>query len=332
MTAHTVYAAVDLGTNNCRLLVATPTTRAFQVIDSYSRIVRLGEGLSRSGALSEAAMARALEALRVCAEKIKRRGVARLRAVATQACRAATNGADFLARVRAETGLQLELISPHEEARLAVLGCLDLVDPEAEAALIVDVGGGSTEISWVDARAPGSPPLAWHSVPIGVVSLAEMFPEAFRDPAWRRRMIDVVKDNVGRFSEADHLRDRFAEGKAHIVGTSGAITSLAGVHLGLPRYLRSRVDGLWMSRDDCERVADRLAAMSPEARAVQPCIGPGRADLVLAGAAILQAVQELWPCPRVRVADRGLREGILLTLMASDRAGRRRVHERIAHG
>jgi exopolyphosphatase/guanosine-5'-triphosphate,3'-diphosphate pyrophosphatase len=326
-----VFAALDLGTNNCRLLVATPSSGGFRVLDSFSRIVRLGEGLSRTGALSDLAMARAIAALSICAEKIERRGVTRVRAVATEACRAATNGADFLQAVTTRTGLDLSVITPREEAELAVIGCVDLVDSGAEAALILDVGGGSTELSWLDVRAlqergiAGNRPVgrvpvvAWYSAPIGVVSLAERFPEIPGDVGWRRNMVDAVKADIGGFKGAEALRGLFEAGRAHIVGTSGAITSLAGAHLGLARYNRNRVDGLWMTREDCERAADRLAALTLPARAAQPCIGPDRADLVLAGAAILQAVQELWPCARVRVADRGLREGLLLSLIAADR-------------
>jgi exopolyphosphatase/guanosine-5'-triphosphate,3'-diphosphate pyrophosphatase len=331
------YAALDLGTNNCRLLIAAPTPRGFRVLEAFSRIVRLGEGLTHTGRLDSAAMERALAALRICAERIKKRGVPHVRAVATQACRSAANGGDFLARVEAETGLKLHIISPREEARLSVAGCLGLIDREADAALVVDVGGGSTELSWVDLqelrfdpdRRPPHParlPIkAWMSVPIGVVTLADRFPEDASDrQAWFRAMVEAVKAEVAPFRGADALKPAFDAGRAHLVGTSGAITSLAGLHLGLPRYDRSRVDGLWMSREECDAAAERLMQLSPQERAAQPCIGPDRADLVLAGAAILRAVQELWPCARARVADRGLREGLLLSLMNRPPRRRRR--------
>jgi exopolyphosphatase/guanosine-5'-triphosphate,3'-diphosphate pyrophosphatase len=330
------YAALDLGTNNCRLLIATPAGTGFRVIEAYSRIVRLGEGLSHSGRLSEAAMDRALAALRVSAEKVRRRRVVRLRAIATQACRSAANGAQFVERVAAETGLRLQVITPHEEAQLSVAGCLNLLDRKAEAALVVDVGGGSTELSWVDlaggsAAAPetDSPPIrAWLSIPIGVVTLAERFPEGeAATESWFRAMVETVKAEIAAFRRADPMRELFDADRAHLIGTSGAITSLAGMHLGLPRYDRNQVDGIWMTRDECEAAAAGLLALTARQRAEQPCIGPDRADLVLAGAAILQAVQELWPCSRVRVADRGLREGILVSLM-SDRGGRRRRRRR----
>lgn len=324
------YAALDLGTNNCRLLIATPAASGFRVVEAYSRIVRLGEGLSQTGRLSDAAMERALAALSVSAEKVRRRRVVKLRAVATQACRSAENGEAFIDRVSRETGLELQVISPREEARLSVAGCLGLLDHSAEAALVVDVGGGSTEISWVDlsgqaAKADRIPPIkAWLSIPIGVVTLAERFPEGDRPTeAWFRGMVEAVKTEIAAFERAESLRPVFEADRAHLIGTSGAITSLAGLHLNLERYDRSRVDGIWMSRADCDAAAQMLLGLNPSERARQPCIGPDRADLVLAGAAILQAVQELWPCSRVRVADRGLREGVLMSLMA-DRGVRRR--------
>lgn len=323
------YAALDLGTNNCRLLIATPAGGpGFRVVEAFSRIVRLGEGLSQTGRLSEAAMERALAALKVSAEKVRRRRVVRLRAIATQACRSAENGQQFIDRVAEETGLRLQIISPREEAQLSVAGCVNLLDRKAEAALVVDVGGGSTELSWVDlaaAGAEGPPPIrAWLSVPIGVVTLAEQFPEGeTATEGWFRAMVERVKCEIAAFRRADDLRELFDADRAHMIGTSGAITSLAGMHLGLRRYDRNRVDGIWMSRADCEAAAGGLLALTARERADQPCIGPDRADLVLAGAAILQAVQELWPCSRVRVADRGLREGILASLM-SERGGRKR--------
>ena len=326
------YAALDLGTNNCRLLIATPTPHGFRVIEAYSRIVRLGEGLSQSGRLSDAAMERALSALKVSGEKVRRRRVVKFRAIATQACRIAENGQAFVNRVANETGVKLQIISPHEEAQLSVGGCLNLLDSTHEAALVVDVGGGSTELSWVDLKnhiAGAMPPIrAWLSIPIGVVTLAERFPEGeIATESWFRQMVDHVKTEIIAFRRADYLKPIFEADRAHMVGTSGAITSLAGMHLRLPRYDRNRVDGIWMTRGQCDAAAADLLALSAAQRAAQPCIGPDRSDLVLAGAAILQAVQEQWPCNRVRVADRGLREGILLSLMA-ERAQRRRKRRR----
>jgi exopolyphosphatase/guanosine-5'-triphosphate,3'-diphosphate pyrophosphatase len=280
-------------------------------------------------------MERAISALTICADKIKRRGVSHIRAVATQACRTAVNGAAFIGEVEARTGLRLTVISPKLEARLSVAGCLNLVDRGASSVLVLDVGGGSTELSWLDLTGkPGQrpprlahwrPPIAaWLSVPIGVVTLAEHYPQGrVGDAAGFRAMVDAFKAEVAVFRGADKLRGVFGAGGAHLIGTSGAITSLAGLHLGLSRYDRSRVDGLWMSRAECEAVARHLAGLTVAERGAEPCIGPDRADLVLAGAAILQAVQEVWPCERVRVADRGLREGLLLSLMSDPRRRRR---------
>ena len=330
------YAALDLGTNNCRLLIATPSTDGFRVVESFSRIVRLGDGLSRTGRLDDEAMNRTVAALCACAEKIERRQAVKVRAVATQACRAAVNGADFITRIERETGLQFAIITPREEARLSVAGCLNLLDRSQDAALVMDVGGGSTELSWVDLRPDKAgrpkpvPPIgAWISVPIGVVTLAERFPEPPSNiRAWFRAMVDHFKVEVEGFANAEPFRKAFAEGRAHLIGTSGAITSLAGMHLGLKRYERSRVDGLWLTETDCVAAADQLIALGARGRAAEPCIGPDRADLVLAGAAILQAVQEVWPCERVRVADRGLREGLLLSMMTEARAGTARKKRR----
>ena len=314
------YAALDLGTNNCRLLIATPDGNGFRVVESFSRIVRLGDGLSRTGLLDDGAMARTVAALHICADKIKRRRAIKVRAVATQACRGASNGADFIRRVEDETGIQFSIITPEEEARLSVAGCLNLLDRTCDAALVIDVGGGSTELSWLDMSGAASapPPMAaWVSIPIGVVTLAERFPEGeIAGEGWFRAMVDHIKSAIAVVPRAETLRDVFTSGRAHLVGTSGAITSLAGMHLGLHRYERSRVDGLWLTDADCEAAAQKLMTLGPAGRAAEPCIGPDRSDLVLAGAAILQAVQELWPCKRVRVADRGLREGILLSMMA----------------
>src|SRR5258705_8721000 len=293
------YGALDLGTNNCRLLIATPSGNGgFRVVEAYSRIVRLGEGLSQSGRLSDEAMERAMAALKVSAEKVRRRRVLRLRAIATQACRMAENGAAFIARVAEETGLQLQIISPQEEARLSVAGCLNLIDRTSDAALVVDVGGGSTELSWVDLKgAPptGMPPLrAWLSVPIGVVTLAERFPEGeMATEAWFRAMVETVKAEIGAFRRADGLREVFDADRAHLIGTSGAITSLAGLHLNLARYDRNRVDGIWMTRDECETAAGRLLVLNARERADQPCIGPDRPDLGLAAPAVLPGGQEL---------------------------------------
>lgn len=314
-----VYGALDLGTNNCRLLIARPARDGFRVVDSFSRIVRLGEGLSRTGLLDEAAMDRAYEALALCAERIVRRGVdsTRLSAVATQACRQAENGVAFVERVRLGTGLKLRIIDPIEEARLSVEGCLNLFDPGAEAVLVIDVGGGSTELSWLRKSESEMKTVAWLSVPLGVVTLAERHPEPEASgEAWYEAMVSDMTAAlaVGTFDDAE-FRRLYSGSKGHLVGTSGAITSLAGVHLNLRRYQRDLVDGLWMTRGECDAAADRLKAMGPKGRAAESCIGPDRADLVLAGAAILDAVQRAWPSDRVRVADRGLREGLLLQQM-----------------
>lgn len=330
-----LYGALDLGTNNCRLLIARPARDGFRVVDSFSRIVRLGDGLSRTGRLDDAAMERAYDALIVCGERVARKGVdpARLMAVATQACRQADNGPAFIERVREGTGLRLTIIDPAQEAALAVEGCLNLLDHKAEAALVVDVGGGSTELIWLKRIDGAFVVQGWMSAPIGVVTLSERHPEPSSASAealdhWYESMVADMGTALAKAPVDPSLRDIFTSGRAHLIGTSGAITSLAGIHLRLRRYQRNLVDGLWMTRSDCEQAARRLLDLGQTGRAAESCIGPDRADLVLAGAAIMEAVQRAWPSERVRVADRGLREGLLLQKMREDRRPRRRRRRR----
>ncbi len=326
--------AIDLGTNNCRLLVARPTKDGFQIVDAYSRIVRLGEGVSRTGQLSPAAMDRSVEALKVCAEKLARRNVSKIRCIATQACRSAGNGPDFLDRVKTETGLRFDMITPREEARLAALGCLNLIDRSKDICMVLDIGGGSTELSIIDvaelqrretAHKYAPPPIrAWTSLPIGVVTVAEDFPEPEDREPWFEEMKASVRVRLEGLEDFRRFRQAFEDDKAQIIGTSGTVTSVAGVHLRLPHYERSKVDGSWLNRTDCGAAVQRLLDATPEERAKEPCIGPERADLVLAGCAILEAVLDAWPCEKLRVADRGLREGVLYGLMGRYTPRRRR--------
>jgi exopolyphosphatase / guanosine-5'-triphosphate,3'-diphosphate pyrophosphatase len=318
-----LFAALDLGTNNCRLLVAAPTREGgLKVVDGFSRIVRLGEGLAHTGRLSEGAMGRAYQALAACAQRIEARAPVAVGCVATQACRAASNGAMFLNRVEQDLGLKFEVISPEQEARLSVLGCASLLERDAEYAMIVDIGGGSTEMSWLSPTAVlqgglDPPILSWGTTPIGVVTLAEDDAEPEHDRReWYETMVARLAEQFASVGEAAHLREAFAQGRGHIIGTSGTVTSLAGVHLDLPRYSRARVDGLWFDVADCRATIARLLAQTREERAANGCIGKDRADLVVIGGAILDAVLRVWPASRVRVADRGLREGVLMRLMA----------------
>jgi exopolyphosphatase/guanosine-5'-triphosphate,3'-diphosphate pyrophosphatase len=324
-----LYAALDLGTNNCRLLVAEPQRHGFRVVDAFSRIVRLGEGISHSGRLSEAAQDRALEALRICRAKLDLRGVERARLVATEACRIADNGSHFLERVYEETGLELEIVSRETEARLAVAGCASLVDWQSDGVILFDIGGGSSELVWLDlARGERTGDLtrhirAWTSLPVGVVTLSERHGGVFVDETVFEAMVGHVDDLLETFDQNGELERALGEGRFHMLGTSGTVTTLAGVHLGLKRYDRRRVDGTWLDDDDVSRMIDHLVGLSFDERVANPCIGSDRADLVLAGCAILEAIRRRWPCRRLRVADRGLREGILTELMAADGMWRR---------
>jgi exopolyphosphatase / guanosine-5'-triphosphate,3'-diphosphate pyrophosphatase len=312
--AHT-YAAIDLGTNNCRLLVARPTRSGFRVIDAFSRIVRLGEGLSDSGCLSEAAMDRTIEALEICADKMRRRGVDRRRCVATDACRRAENGAAFLDRVVAETGLTLETIAAEEEAGLALKGCLPLIGPDARHALVFDIGGGSTEVMLTDTGGGASDMTGWVSLPFGVVNLSERYGGDALSVSAYDAMVAEVDDHLAPFCQRHGVLAMVGRGEAQLLGTSGTVTTLTGVHLDLRRYDRAVVDGAFLNFDDIRDMSDRLRCQDFAARAAHPCIGAERADLVVAGCAILEAICRRWPIGRLRVADRGLREGILLDLI-----------------
>ncbi|MEL6662911.1 MAG: Ppx/GppA phosphatase family protein [Pseudomonadota bacterium] len=319
-----LYAAVDLGTNNCRLLIARPVRGGFRILDSHSQIARLGEGLAHTGRISDAAIERAMDALGKIKGKLKAKKVAHVRCIATEACRQADNGADFIARVREELGLTFKIIGPGEEARLAMVGCHDLFEEEGKHVLVLDIGGGSTELSLVNAEkaraAGGMKGLItanvielWGSLPLGVVTLWEAFkhlPEAEAYAAMQARAREVIAD----WRHTKRAAEAIAE-SGHVIGTSGTVTCLAGVHLGLQKYRRSDVDGVWMDRSEAAGAIDRLVTIGPKGRAKLPTIGPERAELMLSGCAILDAVWQAFPTERMRIADRGLREGLLLTMM-----------------
>jgi exopolyphosphatase / guanosine-5'-triphosphate,3'-diphosphate pyrophosphatase len=310
-----VYAALDLGSNNCRLLIARPARAGFRVIDAFSRIVRLGEGVGREGRLSEAAVGRTIEALKICADKMRRRGVTHARHVATEACRRATNGASFLELVSRETGIALEIISPSEEARLAVIGCAPLLEAPWSQALLFDIGGGSTELIWLRVGRGGTPRMVdMLSLPYGVVNLAERYGGRQVDAATYQAMVAEMQAALAAFDAKHDIAGAVAGGAVRMLGTSGTVTTLAGVHLGLARYDRALIDGCYLSFEVLEAVSRQLCGMSYEQRAAHPCVGPERADLVIAGVAILEAICRIWPVGRLRVADRGVREGILIGL------------------
>lgn len=312
------YGAIDLGTNNCRLLIARPNEGGFTVIDAFSRIVRLGEGLSRTGELSTDAMDRAVGALGVCADKLRRRSVSLSRSVATEACRRATNGRQFANRVRDETGIVLDIIEPAEEARLAVLGCHKLLEPGDGPAVIFDIGGGSTELVLVD-QEQGRPQIrAWWSAPWGVVSLTESEGREALEGPDRIKAYERMRERARRaFSNFATMLPAKRKG-IRLLGTSGTVTTLASVHLALPSYDRRAVDGLHVPIDAMREISGTIASMNYDERSALPCIGNERADLVVAGCAILEAIMEIWPAPNLGIADRGIREGILRSLMARD--------------
>jgi len=312
------FAALDLGTNNCRLLIARPQGNGFAVIDAFSRIVRLGEGLATSGRLSDAAIERTIAALRVCSDKLKRRNVTLARSVATEACRRASNGEAFIARALAETGIHLDIITAEEEARLAVLGCHALIEPGDDPALVFDIGGGSTELVLIDTASQIPRVLDWHSAPWGVVSLTEHAGIG----ADRDKLADIyahMRATVAASMAPFAARLPRSVRSPRLLGTSGTVTTLGSVHLQLSSYDRSLVDGLIVPTHAMRQISEQLSRMTLAERSTLPCIGAERADLVVAGCAILETIMDLWPAERLGIADRGIREGILKRLMGSPR-------------
>ncbi len=324
--AHT-FAAIDLGTNNCRLLVARASIDGFDVVDAYSRPVRLGEGVALNGTLCGDAINRTLEALEVCAGKIGRHRVSRARHIATEACRRACNGEDFLALVKSRTGLEFEVIAPAEEARLALASCESLLDPDMPFALLIDIGGGSTEVSWIRVAARGdcrgglaTEIVDMTSVPWGVVTLTEscVKGQSRREPVARAcydDMVERIRADLRPFCARHGIGKAIARGEVQMIGASGTVTTVSAHHLGLKRYNRAAVDGSRLARESILRICDQISVLSVDELTTMPCIGDDRADLALAGGAILEAVCRQWPAPMVRVADRGLREGVLMDLM-----------------
>ncbi|MEO1108219.1 MAG: Ppx/GppA phosphatase family protein [Pseudomonadota bacterium] len=334
-----LYAALDLGTNSCRMLIAQPKGSGFHVVDSFSKSVQLGAGLERTGRLSRASMSRTVQALRICQQKLKRNKVKRMRLVATEACRRAKNARDFIRQVKRETGLTLEIIQPEEEARLAVISCAPLVSTKTEQLLVVDIGGGSTELVWIDISSiprrdrpaaimrlhngfhtadspfPAAKVVDWISVPLGVATLRDQFNDVDDDAARFALMSWFFEENLADF--APYKDEQTREG-FQIVGTSGTVTTVAASHLGLKRYDRTKVDGLRMTSDQIDKVIRGYLELGPHGRRRDPRIGDDRQALIMSGSAILQALLRCWPTDRLSVADRGLREGLLYAQMSAD--------------
>jgi exopolyphosphatase/guanosine-5'-triphosphate,3'-diphosphate pyrophosphatase len=333
--AGAAFAALDLGTNNCRLLIGSPTGEGFRVIDSFSRIVRLGEGLQNSGMLSDMAMDRAMGALHACAARLARRPVRAVRAIATEACRRAGNGEAFLNRVRSETGIAFNIISTREEAELALESCAPLLRASlpgetGRRALLFDIGGGSTELAWVRLSAAGGQPelIGYDSLPVGVVTLAEHFGHHGFEPDGYRAMVDHVRARLAAFERIHCIEHELRLGGVRFLGTSGTVTTLAGVALNLARYRRPMVDGVRLTAEDADAALKLLRGLGRDGLNRHPCVGPDRSAFVLPGCAIFEAISTVWPAPDVIVADRGLREGMLLRMMRHTPPRPKRPHQR----
>ena len=310
-----LIAALDLGTNNCRLLIARPEPGGFKVVDGFSKVVRLGEGVSNSGKLSDMAMGRTLEALQICAERIMRRGVNHGRYVATEACRVAENGEQFLLKIEKEVGIRLEKISTREEAELTLVGCIPLLDPKFSYALTFDVGGGSTEVSWVRLHSKTGPEIIdWVSLPYGVITMTERYGGPEISVTNYELLVDEIIELLRPFDKKNMISNAIEQGDVQMLGTAGTVTTISGIQMGLKRYNRALVDGSWLSFEAVYDVCNMLVNSSFAERASYSCVGKNRAELVVAGCGILQGICKTWSAGRLRVADRGVREGILSQL------------------
>jgi exopolyphosphatase / guanosine-5'-triphosphate,3'-diphosphate pyrophosphatase len=313
------FAALDLGTNNCRMLVGTPHGSGFRVVDSFSRIVRLGEGLHSTGRLSPDAMDRAIGALQACAARLMRRPVRQVRAIATEACRRAANGPEFLCRVKQETGFDFGIITSREEAELALESCAPLLPSDGRRALLFDIGGGSTELAWIR-LVQGRPELiGYDSLPVGVVTLAERWGDAGFEPSGFEAMVADVRQRLLAFERVHCIAHEIRDGGVRLLGTSGTVTTLAGVALNLDRYRRPAVDGIELNAREAADALAHLRALGRDGLIQHPCVGADRVEFVLPGCAVFAAITRLWPAPHVIVADRGLREGVLLRLIRAHR-------------
>ncbi|MGG6428344.1 Ppx/GppA phosphatase family protein [Acetobacter ghanensis] len=318
-----LLGALDLGTNNCRLMIAAQTAGGFRVVDSFTRTVRLGEGLHHTGRLSDEAMGRTMEALKICAERLERRQVGMFRAVATEACRRASNGPAFIKRARVEAGFDIHIISGREEATLAVESCANLIHNQRFGlprgrALLFDIGGGSTEIAWIrtDAASQTSSLIGYLSLPVGVVTLAEQFgPIQNLTPARYRDMVEHTRNFLHEFESVHRIRSEIRRNHVRLIGTSGTVTTLASLILNLPRYARAAVDGSLLPASSARLAMRKLQEMGLANIEAHPCIGPDRAPFVLPGCAIFEAIHDIWPMQDIIVADRGLRDGMILRML-----------------
>ena len=316
------FAAIDLGTNSCRLVIASPTPASFRIVETFSKITRLGEGIINDNELSRPAMRRRINALKVCAGVIEEYApIYRSRFVATAACRRAKNCKEFLDLVKKETGLTIETISSKEESRLAVVGCIPLLNRNIRRALVFDIGGGSTEISLARVTNSGKTFIeGFVSLPYGVVTISEAFPSQDMTALAYDTIIERTHKLLKEFDEKYNIREAIKNQEIQIIGTSGTVTVLGAVHLNLPRYNRSAVDGISITRQDIDRAIAKIKRLGDEGRKKHPCIGAQKADLTMAGCAIIEGLCSFWPIEEITVADRGIREGILLDMMHSNRS------------
>ena len=313
------YAAIDLGTNSCRLVIASPTPTSFRVVETFSKVVRLGEGIIQENELASKAMKRTIQALKVCRGVMDEYApIVSSRFVATAACRRAKNVAQFVEMAKNSAGIELEVISSKEEARLSVVGCLPLLNRNIKRVLVFDIGGGSTQISLARVTDFGKTFIeGFVSLPYGVVTISEAFADHEMNTLEYSTVMERTQNILAEFEEKYHIYEAIENQEIQVIGTSGTVTVLGAVHLKLPRYNRSAVDGVAISAPDIEATINKIKTMGPEGRYKHPCIGQSKSDLTLAGCAIIEALTTFWPISEITIADRGIREGILLDLMHS---------------
>jgi exopolyphosphatase/guanosine-5'-triphosphate,3'-diphosphate pyrophosphatase len=297
-------AAIDLGTNTARLLIADrhPDGR-FEQVSLMRAIVRLGGGFCRQQGLADDAMQRALVCLRRFSHEIARLGVQTVRAVATSAVRDAANGAAFVARVERETGIRLRVIDGLLEGSITLQGVLAGLDQYPDNLLLFDVGGGSTEYT----LASGSVPRFVHSLPLGVVRLTEGKGEPYAMAEKINRELDALEAHLAQ------AQLRVDPAATLLVGTAGTATTLAALSLKMVEYDYRKVNNLVLDKNEIQRIYDQLLPLSPLERLQLPGLEPGREDLIIAGALITLLTLQRFHFDRMKVSDYSLLEGLVVT-------------------
>ncbi len=303
-----VLAAIDVGTNTVRALVAeTDGPGRFRTLYADQTVTRLGEGFLATRSLGWEPMRRTVEVVARYADLARAHGAEAIAAVGTAAARDARNGAEFSAEVERAAGLRLEILPGEREAALALRGVLFGLGLGRERLLVMDVGGGSTEFV---VAASGAPERLL-SVRLGVVALTEQYLKCNPPRSW-----ELVKLEGAIGDRCDDLAERLGEVRGRVcAGTGGTVTTLATIDMGLREYDPRRVNGYRLYRRRLTELYRWLSRMTLESRRRVPGLEPDRADVIVAGAAIVLQAMETLGFSELKVSDAGLREGVLLDLM-----------------